>query len=79
MWSLAERCETSSVSVQPIPPEAFKLPDDVELPEHSYTELKPGERIVTFKTSDGLTLEGKLSLPADANGLVPVVMFLPGS
>jgi beta-lactamase regulating signal transducer with metallopeptidase domain/pimeloyl-ACP methyl ester carboxylesterase len=77
--SLAERVETREVSLAPIDPAWFKLPTDVELPAHSYTELKPGERIVTFRTADGLTLEGKLSLPPNATGPVPVAMLLAGS
>lgn len=75
----ATRVAVREVSCAPIDDARFELPMDVDLPEHSYTELKPGERIVAFETADGLTLEAKLSLPPGAAAPVPVVMFLPGS
>lgn len=52
---------------------------DITLPARSETTLKPGERIVTFTTSDGLTLEGKLSVPVHAVGRIPVVFLLGGA
>jgi len=78
-WSLCYRAKLEEFTVGPVDESLFVLPTDVVLPEHSYTELGPGQRIVTFTTADGLSLEGKLSLPPEATGPVPVVMLLPGA
>jgi hypothetical protein len=77
--SLSLRARLQDLHIGPVPKSLFVMPTDVELPERSYTELAEGERIITFTTRDGLTLEGKLSLPPDAHNPVPVVMLLPGA
>lgn len=79
VWSLCYLMRMENVEFEPIPPETFVYPTDVDLPEHSYTVLAPGERIIPFKTDDGLTLESKLSVPPDAKGPMPVVMLLHGA
>jgi pimeloyl-ACP methyl ester carboxylesterase len=77
--SLNKQSKLTSLEKGDIDEEMFVVPTDVELPEHSDTDLAPGERIVSFTTHDGLTLEGKLSLPPDSEKPVPVVFFLPGA
>lgn len=77
--SLAKRAFLKDLEVGNIPQEIFVLPGDVDLPQHSETTLAEGERIIDFKTDDGLTLEGKLSVPPGAQKSVPVVFFLPGA
>jgi pimeloyl-ACP methyl ester carboxylesterase len=69
------RLTRTELHVEKLAPDVF----DLELPAHSETALRPGERIVAFDTNDGLTLEGKLSVSVDAKGKVPAVFFLGGA
>ena len=78
-YSLCRRSYTRNLQVGSIPDSNFPDPADREIPEHSFTTLAPGERLVTVRTTDGLSLEGKLSLPPQATNPVPVVFFLPGA
>lgn len=77
--SLSLRVRLEGLRIGAVANSLFMMPTDVDLPERSYTELAEGERIITFTTRDGLTLEGKLSLPRGADNPVPVVMLLPGA
>jgi len=68
-----------NLKIGPLADRLFPGPDDLEIPEHSVTSLGPGDRLLTVRTDDGLSLEAKLTLPPTATGPVPVVFFLPGS
>ncbi len=71
----ALRLTREELRIEALDPGVF----DFELPAHCETTLRPGERVIAFDTNDGLTLEGKLSVPADSKGKVPAVFFLGGA
>ena len=73
------RTVVRKVEVGPVPDRMFPNPMDMELPEHAETTLLDGERVLSFKTDDGLVLEGKISMPLDQAKPVPAVFFLPGA
>lgn len=78
-YSLCRKSRLAAMKVAPIPDAQFPSPADVAIPEQSATRLAPGERRVRVRTADGLSLEGKLSLPPEVRGPVPTVFFLPGA
>jgi pimeloyl-ACP methyl ester carboxylesterase len=72
---LSKRSCLKTFDISPIQDITF----DATIPRKSETTLMQGERIVEFETYDGLTLEGKLSVPLKGSSKFPVVFFLPGA